>query len=381
MSRVELLISETSWMWVSFGVLIFSGLTFLFPLIAALLHPLFFSNEKSKTKALLERNPHPAHAFDLEILIPAYNEADTIRDTVASVRSAVSALQSRYPHAKIGITIGLDGSTDTTPEIAKTFHGVRVVDRRQNRGKWKTIEELIMASDARWIALVDCGTLWSDELLIRCYPEFSNSRWVGIGPGYRQNLASRAERALWWLERTLKSIENRGGGTITLHGATIFFRTRVAQQVVREILFRPWLNDDVVLSIAMRTWGQTLYFGSRLSVGDIGVRAGRGEFNRRKRMILGNLEWIRDLFPSLWVDSPDVAILSLRRVFRVFWAWCLILSYVCFAFGLRLPLGIAVALPLPLLAVFLSNQRLREALFAALLTPLWLFKKTDVKWS
>ena len=98
-------------------------------------------------------------------------------------------------------------------------------------------------------------------------------------------------------------------------------------------------------------------------------------------MILGNLEWIRDLFPSLWVDSPDVAILSLRRVFRVFWAWCLILSYVCFAFGLRLPLGIAVALPLPLLAVFLSNQRLREALFAALLTPLWLFKKTDVKWS
>lgn len=364
------------------GLLLFSGLTFLFPVLTALLYPFFFNREKTKTTELLKANPHSDDALDLEILIPAYNESDTIETTVQSVKSAVSALKAKYPEAKVAITIGLDGSTDNTPAIAKSIEGVRVIDRKQNRGKWKTIEELIMGSEARWIALCDAGTLWNDELLLRCYPEFSNRRWVGMGPGYRQNIASRAERIIWWLERTLKSIENKGGGTITLHGATIFFRTRVTQQVVKEILFRPWLNDDVVLSIAMRTWGETLYFGSDLTVGDIGIRVGRGEYNRRKRMILGNLEWIRDLFPSLWTNSPDVALLSMRRVFRVFWAWCLILSYVCIAIGLQVPLVVSLTLPIPVIVAFLANRRLREALFAALLTPLWIVKKkTTVKWS
>lgn len=373
--------TEPSWIWVCSGLILILGLTFLFPLIAAILHPVFFSSEPHKTARLLELNPHNDQALDLEILIPAYNESDTIRETVRSVQSAVRALLMRYPEAKVGITIGLDGSTDTTPEIARSINGVRVIDQKTNYGKWKTISHLIMASSARWIALVDCGTLWNDKLLLRCYPEFSNRKWVGMGPGYRQNLASRAERFIWWLERTLKSIENLGGGTITLHGATIFFRTPIAQQVIREMLYRPWLNDDVVLSIMMRTWGHTLYFGSDLAVGDIGVRAGRAEFNRRKRMILGNLEWIRKLFPILWRESPDVAILSLRRIFRVFWAWCLLLSYIFIAIGFHLPTVDAIVIPLPLVTVFLINSRLREALLAGLLTPVWLFKKTDVRWS
>ena len=302
-------------MWLVGFIVTFGGMTFVFPLLAVILSVLSFPF-RSRVKAAAA-----AEHLHLEVLIPAYNEADTIGATLASVFQAREKLLSVDSSAQIKITVALDGAKDETgkivQELIQTHPELHLLDRGSNLGKWKTLEELSVQSQAPWSALVDAGTVWPQHLLV----EISNlasgasSDEVGFAPGYHQASAGTLERLVWWLERTLKGLENLAGGPVSLHGATMILKTTALKNTFVKLGQRPWLNDDVVLGLFLRTEGRIRYLGSRVSVSDCGVREGASEINRRRRLMNGNVEWIRNLFPRVLFHSPIVGVIALRRIF------------------------------------------------------------------
>jgi cellulose synthase/poly-beta-1,6-N-acetylglucosamine synthase-like glycosyltransferase len=308
---------EFHWLWILGSLFSFGGLTFLFPISAA-----FCSLFSSKSRRL----PAAQAPIRLEVLVPAYNEADTIERTLESVVNAGRRLLKLMPKAQIKVTVALDGPKDTTGKIAAAYAArvaqaqdgitVEILDRGFNRGKWATIGELVQQSQGFWTALVDSGTLWPEDFLVHLASRLELSDCVGIAPGYSHSGGGALVRLIWWQERFLKSIENFAGGPISLHGATMLFRTRELRQALRELSLRPsWLNDDVVIGLTLRMKGRIDYLGSELCVGDCGIREGVSDLGRRKRMLLGNVEWIQEIFLKhffqMIADTPVVSLLAL----------------------------------------------------------------------
>ncbi|MEK6882151.1 MAG: glycosyltransferase [Nanoarchaeota archaeon] len=92
--------------------------------------------------------------FSLSVLIPAYNEEDSIRGTVESV------LNSDYKDI-IEIIIINDGSNDKTLKIAKElekrYRKVRVLDKK-NSGKADSLNQAIKIAKGELIAVVDADS-------------------------------------------------------------------------------------------------------------------------------------------------------------------------------------------------------------------------------
>jgi cellulose synthase/poly-beta-1,6-N-acetylglucosamine synthase-like glycosyltransferase len=384
---------EFHWLWILGAFLSFGGLTFLFPVLAV-----FCSLFSPKSGRL----PAGKAPIRLEVLIPAYNEADTIERTLESVVNAGRRLLKLMPSVQIKITVALDGPKDATGKIARAYAAqvaqaqdaqalaqlnVEVLDRGFNRGKWATIGELVSQSQGFWSALVDSGTLWPEDFLVHLASRLESSDCVGIAPGYGHSGGGALVRLIWWQERLLKSIENFAGGPISLHGATMIFRTQELRQALRELSLRPsWLNDDVVIGLTLRMKGRIDYLGSALCVGDCGIREGASDIGRRKRMLLGNVEWIQEIFLKdcfrMIFETPVVSLLALRRIMRVLWAYNLLFAVFCFGMFLGEGWVASLGLTVALVALASTSRRLREPGWVSLTTPLLLFQKdSSIFWT
>ncbi len=91
----------------------------------------------------------------LSIIIPAYNAAAHIRQTLASVLA-----QTRAAHEIIVVD---DGSTDATPDIVREFSATVYYIRQPNQGVAAARNRGFQASQGAWVAFLDADDLWMPE--------------------------------------------------------------------------------------------------------------------------------------------------------------------------------------------------------------------------
>ncbi len=105
--------------------------------------------------------PIPRKNYSVSILIPAYNEQDSIEETVEAV------LKSDYKNIAEVIIIN-DGSSDKTPEIAKClekkFSNVIVFDKK-NSGKADSLNQALKIAKGEIVGVVDADS-YPDEKAI-----------------------------------------------------------------------------------------------------------------------------------------------------------------------------------------------------------------------
>ena len=98
----------------------------------------------------------------ISIVIPAYNAASTLRETLASA--------SRQTHEAIEIIVVDDGSTDgvfaVAQGIAATEPRLRIV-RQENRGVAAARNRGIALARGAWVATLDADDLWRPDKLSR----------------------------------------------------------------------------------------------------------------------------------------------------------------------------------------------------------------------
>lgn len=276
--------------------------------------------------------------LSIDVLVAARNEETLICQTLSSLASAKKQFlgNNQFPlglQPQIRIQVGVDHCTDRTEELALQWAAGNGVDlfvttNPDQPGKWNMLQHLISQSNADWIALVDVGSVWDPALFTAAKSHLYNTKVLGIAPSYRAIHSSVLESLNWKLERFIKSIEARAGGPVSVHGATVLYRREHLLKALQELKNDFWLNDDVVIPLALRIQSPLLRLvylsknDGRAWITDFGVKSETGiEFGRRKRILLGNLQWIRKFYGKAIRTNAVVGITASRRVFRVFWAY------------------------------------------------------------
>lgn len=331
-------------------------------------------------------SPQPA---SLSILIPVFRDPNGLARTLRSIEQA-----QRFPEAlgfaSIELHIGIDGECGECERVAEGYTA-NIFHSHQNHGKWLTLKRLLERSGrSQWVAFVDAGVEWSEDLLVKCAQSFHRQDIIGIAPTYRIRNCGRMSKLFWWIECLIKCAENFFGGPISVHGATVFYRRRQLENVIQELGSLSWINDDVVIPLMMRTMypHRKIVYKASMSVHDTveeGESNRRGD--RRLRLALGNCQWIKWLYPRIWRENRSVAILALRRIARLVWAWWLLfllIAMLLFAsertvYPSPYPILLIVALSLlfilslrPFVPLLTSIKAMSAAVEGSLKSPLYL---------
>lgn len=321
----------------------------------------------------------------IAILIPAHNEGHVIHETLTSIVACVNHTKSTYPDVRAEIIVCLDDCTDETFSVAKRIGAKVITLSHTERGKWHALKKL--TSHTKYFditALVDAGSIWPKELLVRSLPDFKDTFVAGVLPGYAPIRSSLLSRCLWGIEAFCKRLESRSGGPISAHGATALYRTKSLHAAFAALTKHDWLNDDVVIPLAIRTHDRNarLIYRSDLIVRDRGAVTGRVKSSRRLRLARGNLEWLRWLYPDTVRHNRFVSVLAVRRIARMLWGYwvvatlagsqLVIASQTDALFGICALILLMGALLLP------WASDLRNAFFASLRIPFFSLSMKEV---
>jgi hypothetical protein len=369
------------------GLLGLLGMTWLFPLLG---RAVAWVAERRRASAALLPGSARVSPRKVAVLVPAHNEEASLPGSIGSMVRAIRFASRKFSQVEFVVRVGADGCSDGSARVARDL-GAEVIEFDPNQGKWRTLVELVRASaDADWVVLGDAGIAWPEDFLVNSLPLCADARTIAVAPTYRNPQAGSIERVLWAFERHLKSIESAAGGPVSIHGATVMYRRAELMAALDELGLAPWLNDDVVVPLSLRLLfpQARIRYAPEVGVHDGGQEAALAaqgkapprEFGRRRRMVMGNIQWIRAILPRLWGQSATAAVLALRRVFRVFWAyWALLvgvaaLAAACSLAGNALPVAVAAA---GLAALMISPLRrsllgLADAAFASLSAPYYL---------
>src|SRR3989344_1409781 len=144
---------------------------YLFVIIASIyLYSIFLLLLFKNWKELFTYDLSKENLPSVTILIPAYNEEDTIAGTIQSV------LDLEYPKNKKEIIVLNDGSKDKTGEISNQFNGIKVINK-QNSGKADSLNYGISIAKNEFIAVVDADCYHEKDALIKvmnCFKEDPN---------------------------------------------------------------------------------------------------------------------------------------------------------------------------------------------------------------
>ncbi|MBI3544066.1 MAG: glycosyltransferase [Deltaproteobacteria bacterium] len=270
----------------------------------------------------------------IEILVAAHNEEKVIGYTLRSLQAAVERFVATHGKGVgLKITVGLDHCTDATLRVVEDFARttrvpVATIENPGKAGKWNVLNLLARQSKADWVAFVDSGSLWEPELLVEAFASMSDGSVIGVAPSYSTSTGGRLEQLNWGLEQSLKRLENHSGGPVSVHGASVLYRREPLLLALAELNGTLWLNDDVVLPLTLRLQNPDkrivymIHASKPAFVGDCGVRSELAvEYRRRRRMVVGNLQWIQNKFLTSHRRNFGVTLIASRRVARMLWAY------------------------------------------------------------
>ena len=347
------------------GFLMFGMITWLSPWLAW-----FFSSfRKSKTTS----ENYTTGLLSLDILIPAHKESESLPVTLAAMKK-LNHEGFTQPKLTVGLSNWSGAEAEKASELAD--HKVSI----NEPGKWRALIVLIENSKADWVALVDSGTVWPEDMLVQLKKHFQDPSVMGINPRYTEAESGLMQKLVWGLESHLKNLENLSGGPISLHGSTILYRRKELQQAITFLKGNDWWNDDVVVPLTLRKFntGKKIVYAVNIPVVDLFPSSNISEMKRRKRLLFGNLQWVQTFFFGLLKSDLVLCSLALRRITRMLWAWAI--CFVCVGFLLLQPsiaylfAGVGVTL-----AVMPKGRRLYEAFLVSMMMPVYfVFHKTNL---
>jgi len=233
----------------------------------------------------------------LSIVVPAFNEAKRIRETVASIQNYLASTKTTYEI--VVVADGTDATREIVSEMARSDSRLTVLGTSVRRGKGCGVREGMLQARGQLVGFVDADNKTPIEELTRLMPWFEKGYDVVIGS--RGLAETRIENP----QPLYRQIGSRVFGicmrTLTgLHGIRDtqcgfkFFRAEVA----RDLFQRQWIDgymfDVEILCLAQK---------AGYSIKEVGVRW-RDDGDSRLDLVAGNWRNFVDLMRIRFWPAP-----------------------------------------------------------------------------
>lgn len=137
----------------------------------------FFTILTIKNRKELFSYPKAKREYFVSVLIPAYNEEQSIRETIEHIMAL------EYPKVKLEVIAINDGSTDKTEEIIKKlmnkYANLKLLDKK-NSGKANSLNEGIKVAQGELIAVVDSDSFPSKDSLKKLIGYFDDKEMGAV---------------------------------------------------------------------------------------------------------------------------------------------------------------------------------------------------------
>ena len=199
----------------------FLGMSYLFPLIAVLVSLIsnkscFFSSKNLVEDNDLNLNVSQPTQINLNIIVPAHNEEEVIKETIDQIIISIDYANHYYKHQIITyeILVVIDNCTDNTLDIVQKLssdnNNIRFIINHISKGKWRSLNEQtfdLKLSTCNWICFCDSGSIWSKDLIQKfIIIESKTKNLIGFAPAYLNPHGGILEKIHWFLKGNLKKL-------------------------------------------------------------------------------------------------------------------------------------------------------------------------------
>jgi len=164
----------------------------------------------------------------VSIIVPAYNEEDSIADTLKSLFTL------DYPKDKLEIIVVANNCKDKTAEIVRQFKQVRLIEtsipgkaRAQNLGIKHAKGEIVVVADADLVV--------REDSLLRLLPYFEDPQIAEVVPAVKvykpQNLLQNVQRYEYIVSAFIKQLLAGWGAMFLAPGAFNAYRKSIIQEI------------------------------------------------------------------------------------------------------------------------------------------------------
>jgi len=286
----------------------------------------------------------------VSILIPCYNEEDTVRDTVAW------ACAQRYPDYEV-IAIN-DGSPDRTGEILEElrsrFPRLRVIHHDSNQGKAMGLRTGAMAARGEYLVCVDGDSLLAPHSTSWIMRHFVEGPRVGAVTGNprirnRSTLLGRLQVGEFSaIVGLIKRTQRIYGRVFTVSGVVTGIRRSALHRV--DYWSTDMVTEDIDISWALQRDHWDVRYEPNALCWILMPETLKGLWRQRLRWAQGGVEVLLKYGSSLlqWRKRRMWGVL-LEHVTSIFWAYMMTLTILLWFLGLAFPMpeGLQVRTLLP----------------------------------
>jgi cellulose synthase/poly-beta-1,6-N-acetylglucosamine synthase-like glycosyltransferase len=234
------------------------------------------------------------------VCVCAYNEAAVIEKKVRNL------LDMRRSLGALDILIYVDGATDGTAEMLKTFGDeITVVNAEERAGKTVGMNKLVSLAKTPIVIFSDANVM-IDADSITNLPRYFLDPSVGCVCGHliyvnpRASATARVGSAYWALEEHIKQLESETGSVMGADGSLFAIRRELFRPIPPDII------DDMFTSLSILCDGRRVITAPDVKAfEEQAVRSGE-EFRRKVRIACQAFNIHRLLWPRLrrlhWVS-------------------------------------------------------------------------------
>ncbi len=252
--------------WVAAGLIVYAHLGY--PVLLRVLVALFGRRDEAPRAS--------GQLPKVSMIIPAYDEAQVIEWKVANARAL------DYPTEGLEIVVASDGSSDRTPELARSA-GADVVLELPRGGKVAALNQAVRRASGGILAFSDANSHWRPDALRRLVDRFADEE-IGYvcGQVRFQGGEGRNQEGLYWrYEMAVRSLETRLGG-ITAGNGAIYAVRRDAY-----IELDPSRGQDIGFPFELTKQGWRAVYEPGAIAEEKMAPSVEGEFRRKRRMMWG----------------------------------------------------------------------------------------------
>lgn len=164
----------------------------------------------------------------ISVLIPAYNEEDTITDTINAVKAV------DYPKNKLEIIAINDGSKDNTLSEMQKIENITILDKT-NSGKADSLNQAIKIAKGEFIAVIDADSFPNKDSILKMVSYFKDEKVAAVTSSILVRNKERILEKLQAIEYTIiawaRKLLQFIGSIYVTPGPLSIYRKKVLQEI------------------------------------------------------------------------------------------------------------------------------------------------------